>query len=150
MGPEAFAQLVLANLKGTALEALGVEVVDWRPERFAVAVTLDGRHRQPEGYLHGGVSALLAETAASFAAAATVDLASAMVFGVDLNITHLRPLREGRLVATATPLRRGRTIQVFSVDLADAAGTLVAAARCTVAVRPRPGLAPQGDRAPGP
>lgn len=138
MEPEVFKQLVLENLKGTALEALGVEVVDWRPGSFAVAVTLDDRHRQPEGFLHGGISALLAETAASFAAAASVDLRSTMIFGVDLNITHLRPLREGRLVATARPLHRGRSTQVFAVDLTEHAGKLVAAARCTVAVRPRP------------
>lgn len=139
MEPEVFKHLVLANLKGTALEALGVEVVDWRPESFAVAITLDERHKQPEGFLHGGISALLAETAASFAAAAGVDLQSTMIFGVDLNITHLRPLREGRLVATSRPLHRGRSTQVFAVDLTDQAGKLVAAARCTVAVRPRPG-----------
>lgn len=138
MEPEVFKQLVLENLKGTALEALGVEVVDWRPESFAVAITLDGRHKQPEGFLHGGISALLAETAASFAAAAGVDLQSTMIFGVDLNITHLRPLREGRLVASARPLFRGRSTQVFAVDLTDQTGKLVAAARCTVAARPRP------------
>lgn len=150
MEPDVFKQLVLGNLQGTALEALGVEIVDWRPERFAVAVTLDGRHRQPEGFLHGGISALLAETAASFAAAAVVDLPSTMVFGVDLNVTHVRPLREGRLVATAIPLRRGRTTQFFSVDLTDQSGKLVAAARCTVAVRPRPGGAPPGELAAAP
>ncbi|HPC84041.1 MAG TPA: hotdog fold thioesterase [Thermoanaerobaculaceae bacterium] len=138
MEPEVFKQVVLENLRGTALEALGVDIVDWRPDCLAVAVTLDGRHKQPEGFLHGGISALLAETAASFAAAAAVDLRASMIFGVDLNITHLRPLREGRLVATSRPLRRGRSTQVFAVDLTDEAGHLVAAARCTVAVRPRP------------
>ena len=138
MEPDAFKQLVQANLRGTALEALGVEIVDWRYESFTVAITLDGRHKQPEGYLHGGISALLAETAASLAGAAGVDLRSAMIFGVDLNITHLRPLREGRLVATSRPLHRGRSTQVFSVELTDQTGKLVAAARCTVVVRPRP------------
>lgn len=138
MEPEVFKKLVTENLRGTALEALGVEIADWDPEHFAVAVTMDDRHRQPEGFLHGGVSALLAESAASFAAAASVDLLTNLVFGVDLNITHLRPRREGRIVATATPLHRGRSMQVFAVDLTGDDGQRFAAARCTVAVRPRP------------
>ena len=142
MGSEVFRQLVMANLHGTVLEALGIEVVDWDPEHFAVAITMDGRHRQPEGFLHGGVSALLAESAASFAAAASVDLYESLLFGVDLNITHLRPRRDGRIVATATPLHRGRTLQVFAVDITGDDGQRIAAARCTVAVRPRPAPGP--------
>ena len=64
--------------------------------------------------LHGGVSALLAESAASLAAAMSVDLRTHIIAGVDLNATHLRPKRSGTLLATARPLYRGRTTHVYA------------------------------------
>ena len=56
--------------------------------------------------------------------------------GTDLNISHLRPKRSGTLTAIATPIRTGRTLHVWAIDLLDEDGKLVAVARCTLAIRP--------------
>jgi 1,4-dihydroxy-2-naphthoyl-CoA hydrolase len=120
----------------TAMAALGIRVVAWDPDALQLAVDIDDRHRQPAGLLHGGISALLAETAASIAAAMSVDSTRNAVMGVDLNATHLKPKRTGTITTTARPLRRGRTIHVYGVDIVDEEGDLVCAARCTIAVRP--------------
>jgi 1,4-dihydroxy-2-naphthoyl-CoA hydrolase len=58
--------------------------------------------------------------------------------GTDLNISHLRARRDGVLKAIAQPIRKGRTIHVWNIDLVDENGEPVAAARCTLAVRPIP------------
>ncbi len=134
--PERFVRENEARLPHTALGALGIRVVSYDPDAVACALTIDERHLQPMGLLHGGISALLAESAASIAAAASVDLTRFAVVGVDLNITHMKAKRNGTVTATARPLRRGRTVHVYAIDITDDAGALVSVSRCTVNVVP--------------
>ncbi len=122
-------------LPRTVFAPLGIRVQRYDPECFQLALDIDDRHRQPFGLLHGGVSALLAESAASFAAAMSVDLTHTVVAGVDLNATHLKAKRNGTVVATARPLYRGRSTHVYAIDVTDESDDLICAARCTIAIR---------------
>ena len=92
---------------------------------------------QPFGLLHGGASAVLAESAASLGAHLSVERDGSHAVGIELNISHLRSTRDGTLRATGTPIRKGRTLQVWMIDLSDERGEAVATARCTLAIRPR-------------
>jgi uncharacterized protein (TIGR00369 family) len=134
---EEFVSLVESTNPRTVFEPLGIRVSRYDPDALQVAMEIDDRHRQHLGVLHGGVSALLAESAASLAAAMSVDLRTHTVAGVDLNATHLRPKHSGTLFASAHPIFRGRTTHVYTVDVTDEKGDLVCAARCTIAVRPK-------------
>ena len=58
--------------------------------------------------------------------------------GIELNASHLRSLRDGHLTAAATPMRVGRTIQVWRIALTDDDGRAICDARCTLAVLRRP------------
>lgn len=120
---------------------LGVETVSASPDRVVLRLPVTKRVHQPFGILHGGVSALLAESAASFGGAMSVPEGKT-VAGIELNASHLRPMREGMLVATATPVRKGRTFQVWAVSLTDGEGRPICEARCTLAVIDRPAGAP--------
>lgn len=127
---------VLEEIRGrTVLGTLGVEFVEVGAERVVLALEVGPRVHQPYGFLHGGVSALLAETCASIGAwlAAGLDHEA---FGVEINANHLRPVREGRITATGTAIRNGRTIAVWDTRIEDADGRLVCVSRCTVALRP--------------
>ena len=117
---------------------LDVEVVEAGPEKVVLRLPVDWKVHQPYGILHGGVSALLAESAASFGAALNVG-PDRQVVGIELNASHLRSLRDGHLTATATPLRAGRTVQVWAIGLTDDAGRAICEARCTLAVLGAPG-----------
>jgi uncharacterized protein (TIGR00369 family) len=119
-------------------ELLDVEVLEAGPERVIMRLPVDWRVHQPYGILHGGVSALLAESAASFGAALAAG-AERSVVGIELNASHLRSVRDGHLTAEATPVRVGRTIQVWRIALTDDAGRPVCEARCTLAVLGAPG-----------
>jgi 1,4-dihydroxy-2-naphthoyl-CoA hydrolase len=132
-----FIRFVEAKNAETVFAPLGIRVVAYDPDAFAVALDIDVRHHQHLGLLHGGVSALLAESAASMSSAMFVDMKEYLIAGVDLNVTHLKPKRSGILTATARPLRRGRTTHVYTIDIVDESGDLVCASRCTIAVRPR-------------
>lgn len=111
---------------------LGIEMVEGSPERVELRLRVDERVHQPYGILHGGVSALLAETAASFGAALAAP--GQRVAGIELNASHLRAMREGVLVAVATPVRIGRTVQVWDIALSDDDGRAICRARCTLVV----------------
>ena len=118
-------------------EALGIEVVEATPERVIVRVEVTDRVHQPYGILHGGVSALLAESAASIGGA-TAAGPGKLVVGTELNCSHLRSMSSGVLTATATPFRLGRTIHVWNIDLTDDAGRLICVSRCSLAIRDVP------------
>jgi 1,4-dihydroxy-2-naphthoyl-CoA hydrolase len=112
---------------------LGVETVALGPARVELRLVVDERVHQPHGVLHGGVSALLAETAASFGAALAAPPGHSVV-GIELNASHLRPMREGVLTAVATPVRVGRSVQVWEISLTDESGREVCRSRCSLAV----------------
>jgi 1,4-dihydroxy-2-naphthoyl-CoA hydrolase len=114
-------------------ELLDVQVVEAGPERVVLSLPVTWKVHQPYGILHGGVSALLAESAASFGAALAAG-PDRRVVGIELNASHLRSVQDGHLTATATPLRVGRTVQVWSIAVSDDAGRAICAARCTLAV----------------
>ncbi|MFL5606977.1 MAG: hotdog fold thioesterase [Gemmatimonadaceae bacterium] len=117
--------------------AIGIEVVELTAERVVATMPVDERTRQPFGLLHGGASLALAETVASLGAAANVDLERFVAVGQEINGNHLRAKTDGVVRATAVPIHRGRTSQVWSIDIVDEQGRLVCVSRCTMAVIPR-------------
>jgi 1,4-dihydroxy-2-naphthoyl-CoA hydrolase len=121
--------------EGTISEALGIRQLEATPDRVVLEMDVGPAVKQPMGLLHGGASAVLAESAASIGAYLNCDPSSQFAVGVDLNISHLRGKRDGHVRATATPIRKGRTTHVWGVEITDENGGLVAIARCTLAVR---------------
>jgi len=118
-------------------EHLGVRVVEANKERVVLAVEVGPTVHQPYGILHGGVSALLAEGAASFAGSLNVS-SDKIVVGTELNCSHLRPMTHGTLSATATPIRIGRSVQVWGIEMTDERGRLISVARCSLQVLDAP------------
>ena len=123
--------IVYAN---TIHESLGIRTVEAGPDKVVLEMDVGPRVHQPFGLLHGGASATLAESAASIGAylASGDDEYSV---GTDLNISHLRAKRDGVVTAVAVPARKGRSLHVWTVDIVDEDGSLVALARCTLAIR---------------
>jgi 1,4-dihydroxy-2-naphthoyl-CoA hydrolase len=130
-------------------DLLGVEVIEATADRVVMRLPVNWKVHQPYGILHGGVSALLAESAASFGAALAAGPGRNVV-GIELNASHLRSARDGHLTAVATPVRVGRTVQVWHIALADDDGRAICDARCTLAVLGAPGGATGAVPAPLP
>ena len=123
-------------LDGAGLaKTLGIKFRELTPARVVATMPVTPLHHQPLGYLHGGASVALAETVASVGA--FLNCPPEMVaFGQEINANHLRPVREGTLLAISTPLHIGRTTQVWDVKIYDEHDKLVCVSRCTVAVVP--------------
>lgn len=120
-------------------EHLGIRVVEAAPDRVTLELDVTPTVHQPFGLLHGGVSALLAEGAASIGGLVSVGPGQAVV-GTELNISHLRPVRSGVITATATPIRKGRTVQVWAIEITDARGRQISVARCSLQVIDAPAV----------
>ena|SRR5919106_1738341 len=127
--------LPLASPVGPLAEKLGWELIEATPERVVARIPVEG-NTQPLGYLHGGASAVLAETLASWGA--FMLSGGAATFGLEIKVNHLRPVRRGWITGTAVPLHAGATTQVWEIRIRDDDGRLVAFSTCTLATRPQP------------
>ena len=121
--------------EGTIHESLGILVIEASDDKVVLSMPVGPAVHQPMGLLHGGASAVLAESAASYGAMLNCDPAAQYAVGVDLNITHLRAIRSGTVTATAIPVRKGRSVHVWGIDIVDEQGKAIAVARCTLAIR---------------
>ncbi|TMK81459.1 MAG: PaaI family thioesterase [Actinobacteria bacterium] len=126
--------LARAISRGTLIEHLGIEFLEAEPGRVVARMPVEG-NVQPDGLLHGGATAALCETIASFGTARAVG-PDQRVVGIELNINHLRGVREGHVTGTGVPLHVGRSTAVWSMEVRDDEDRLVAVSRLTLAVRP--------------
>ncbi len=121
--------------ESTIFETLGIRSVIAEADVVVLEMDVDHTVHQPMGLLHGGASAVIAESAASIGAFLNCDPATQYAVGIELNISHLRAKKDGTLTATARPVRKGRTLQVWGIELVGEDQQPVATARCTLAVR---------------
>jgi 1,4-dihydroxy-2-naphthoyl-CoA hydrolase len=104
-------------IPNTALEPLGVQVTAVTKESLTLRMPITDAARQPFGLLHGGVSLLLAESAASMHSCVGIDLNVAFPVGIEINGSHLRSAASGFVLATAYLLRRSKTLAVHEVKI---------------------------------
>lgn len=121
-------------MNNTLMEALGIKLLSTDDQKIIMTMPVDARTRQPAGYLHGGASVALAETAASIGALLQVDDENESVFGIEINANHIKSKREGIVTAIATPFHIGKRTMVWNIDISDENDELVCVSRCTIGV----------------
>jgi 1,4-dihydroxy-2-naphthoyl-CoA hydrolase len=121
-----------ALLPKTAPEALGIEIVSVDTEGILLRMPMSDRARQPMGLLHGGISMVLAETAASLHACWEVDLARSVPVGIEINGSHIRSAADGHILAKASIIRRSSKLVVHTVEIShEESGRTLCLARVT-------------------
>lgn len=118
----------------TLMDALGIEITKLEKGKVEAKMPVDGRTRQPFGYLHGGASVALAETVASVGAYELVDKETQAAFGLEINANHVRPVQEGYVTAAGTVLHQGKTTMVWEIRITDKEDRLICISRCTIAI----------------
>lgn len=111
------------------MRLIGAELVDCAPGRCTIAVNWREDLGQQRGFLHGGVTSAIADTAAGFAAYSLMPANSAPLT-VEFKINLLAPGVGERFVATAEVIRSGRTLSIVECEVtAERAGRSTPMAR---------------------
>lgn len=113
---------------------LGLVYTRITDDSIEAAFEVDERTRQPFGLLHGGVSCAVSESMGSIASNLCVDRSKFACVGIELNASHLRGVGSGRVTARCTPIRIGRSTQVWQTDLYDSDGRHLCVSRLTTAL----------------
>lgn len=141
-----FPQEILAQWAGLGLdlaalfsaghlgERMGLRIIEAAPERVVGTMPVEG-NTQPFGLLHGGASAVLAETLGSVGAMLHGGPGKIAV-GVDLNATHHRGTRSGLVTGIAVPVHRGRSSATYEIAITDEQDRRLCTARLTCMLRP--------------
>lgn len=96
--------------KHTAMQPHKVELIEINADHIVLEMEITDAERQPYGLLHGGISMMLAESAASIHSCWGLDLSKQVPVGIEINGSHLNAARDGTVQAVATVIRRGKNL----------------------------------------
>ena len=116
---------------------IGIEITDIGDDFICGKMPVDERTTQPFGLLHGGASAALAETLGSIGGGIKVYSNNETVVGIEINANHLKSARDGWVYGKATPIRIGKKIQVWNIEITNEDDDLICVSRLTLAVIPK-------------
>jgi 1,4-dihydroxy-2-naphthoyl-CoA hydrolase len=119
--------------RGGLGERMGMEWLETTPQRVVARIPVAG-NTQPFGLLHGGASAVLAESTGSVLANLNAGEGRFAV-GIELSCSHHRSAREGWVTAVATPLAVGRSLVTSQILVTDDADRPICTARLTCYLR---------------
>ena len=125
------------SIENTLMESLGIEVVQAEKDLVILTMPVDARTHQPAGFLHGGATVALAETAASIGALTNVDATKYNIFGIEINANHIKSKKSGIVTAKAVPFHIGKSTMVWEIKVVDEAEKLISISRCTIGVVPK-------------
>ncbi len=121
----------------SALDAkMGFELLECSPQRVVGRAPVSG-NTQPVGMWHGGASCVLVETLGSLGAFA-FGLPDRVGYGIEINVSHHRPVSTGWVTGAATAVRLGRSLVCYEVELSDDDGNRIASGRITCSMQPKP------------
>jgi len=111
-------------------QLLGIELDDISSGTATLGLNVRKQLTQNHGVVHGGAIASLIDTATAFAIISLL-APRERVTTVDLTVSYLRPLTEGRVTAVARVLRAGQRLFVVSAEVFDKDGKLATTALST-------------------
>lgn len=124
--------------KNTMMEHLDIVITELQENSLVATMPVDHRTVQPLRMLHGGASAVLAESLGSIAANLTLDRDRFFALGMNLSINHLKSAFEGeKVTARAFPEHLGRSTQLWNIEVRNEREEIVALSRLTMVIKER-------------
>lgn len=121
----------------TLMETLEIEFIDVGDDYVVAKMPVTPRVHQPDGVLHGGATAALAETVGSMASFVFLDTDHFYVRGIEITANHLKSISEGFVFAKATYLHKGRTTQLWDIRITDESDNLISVVKLTTITLPK-------------
>ena len=120
-----------AICKNTLMETLSIEFVDVGTDFLTARMPVNSKVYQPDGVLHGGATAALAETVGSSAVQVLNQKPNLIVRGIEITANHVKSVREGFVYARAQCIHPGRTIQLWEIKVTDEDQNLISLCKLT-------------------
>mgnify|MGYP002656412011 CR=1 FL=1 len=117
------------------LETFEMQIEETSEGKVVISMPVTDKVKQPFGYLHGGATIALGETACSLGAANLIDTKSFIPLGLEMNANHIHSVNEGRVIATATIIHKGSTTQVWNIEIKSEQGQLISVMRGTIGIK---------------
>ena len=118
----------------TMVGHIGIEILEANNEFVRGRMPVDKRTIQPYGLLHGGASVAFAESLGSYAGSLHVNWEKEAVVGIEINANHLKSVRSGYVFGKATPIKIGKKIHVWNIDITNENKDLICISRLTLAI----------------
>jgi len=118
----------------TMVGHIGIEIMEAGKDFVSGRMPVDDRTKQPYGLLHGGASVAFAESLGSLAGSFHIDWEKEAVVGIEINANHLKSVRSGWVYGRATPVKIGKRIQVWTINITNEDKEAVCISRLTLAV----------------
>ena len=128
-------KLLKETAESELLQFLGVQIEHASIDHVVLKMEVTPKVHQYLGIMNGGVSLLLAETAASIGVVAGQDLTQVSPVGIEINANHLRAVSKGTLTVEAKPIYSGRTMAVWNIEITNDRGKLVCISRLTMLLK---------------
>ena len=123
--------------KGTLMETLEIDYIDVGEDFLLARMPVTPRVHQPDGVLHGGASAALAESVGSAASYIFMDAKEFQIRGIEIAANHVKSIKEGHVYARATIIHKGRTTQLWEIKITNGQGDLISNCKLTTIALPR-------------
>ena len=123
--------------KNTLMETLEIRFTDVGENFLQAEMPVGPRVPQPDGILHGGATVALAESVASAATYVFLDAQKFAVRGIEISANHLRSVADGKVIARASFLHKGRTTQLWEIRVTDPEDRLISLCKLTTIALPK-------------
>jgi len=134
MDREKLLEILNDTNKNTLMETLGIKFIGVDENKVVATMPVTSRVHQPDGILHGGATVALAETVGSYASVLSINKETHIVRGIEISANHVGGIKEGLVIATAKPLHKGKTTQLWEIRIVDEQEKLISICKLTTIV----------------
>ena len=128
-------EILNESSKKTIVEHLDITYSSIGDDYLEATMPVSHKTVQPFRILHGGASVVLAESLGSVASNIIAAENNQQIVGLEVNANHLRSAKEGEIVTgRVSPIKIGRRIHVWQIEIKNEAKQLLCTSRLTVAI----------------
>ncbi len=121
--------------QNTLASTLNIQVEEIGDDYIKATMPVGSKTKQPFGILHGGASVVLAETLGSIGSILCIPNTNTGVpVGLEINANHLRPVSSGKVTGFARPIKLGKTVHVWNIEIYNDDGKLSCVSRLTILI----------------
>ena len=125
LNPEHIARLIPLINQGPFFQLLNMQVTELGWGTSEVVMSLERKHLNPFGGVHGGAYTSVLDTAAYWSAYCQMPEDAGFIT-VDVNVSNLSALRGGRLTVKGKCIKTGRTMGLAEATAIDSDGRIIA------------------------